>query len=128
MVKQVTKYVATDGTEFSLKTLAEAYERKIAYDASPEGKLEKKYQGQLNTYWYKGLCGNGFQLSSYGVWKIYGEDDNADFSGPHHQPKLATVEGTLEQAIRYAVAHKDYFSWGAGGEIQPLYPDKVIKL
>ena len=38
------------------------------------------------------------------------------------------VEGTLEQAIDFAIKQKDFFQWGAGGRIEKYKPPKIKKL
>ena len=68
------------------------------------------------------------KLSDYGVWKIYGEDPNCDMGGYHHQPLIATVEGTLEKAIEYAVQSTAFYTWGGGGDIRPAKREEPIKL
>jgi hypothetical protein len=52
-----------------------------------------------------------------GVWKILGEDPNCDLGGSHHQPTLATVQGTYGDAVEYALELSGFFSWGGGGDI-----------
>lgn len=54
----------------------------------------------------------------YGTWKIFGEDQNAELSGPHHEPKLKTVTGTYGNVVEYALTLDGFFSWGAGGRIE----------
>lgn len=59
-------------------------------------------------------------LSEYGIWEIRGEDSNAELSGAHHVPKLAIVEGTLDDAIRYAINLPRFWTWGGGGDLYLL--------
>lgn len=49
-----------------------------------------------------------------------GEDPNCDFGGSHYQPELGTVEGRLEDVIRYAVKLPNFYTWGAGGDIEKI--------
>ena len=64
--------------------------------------------------------------SAQGTWQILGEDPNCDLGGPHHQPELATVTGTYENVVDYALTLKGFFSWGGGGRIVPLNPPTNI--
>ena len=67
------------------------------------------------------------KLDEYGRWDIYGEDSNCDFGGSHHVPFLVTLEGKLEDVIRYAVQMERFWIWGGGGDIRPSIRD-VIKV
>ena len=68
------------------------------------------------------------KLEDVRVWDIYGEDPNCDMGGSHHQPYLATVEGSLIKAIEYAVGLTDFYQWGAGGDLKVAKQTKPIKL
>lgn len=68
------------------------------------------------------------KLDDVCVWDIYGEDPNCDMGGAHSQPYLATVEGTLIKAIAYAVELRDFYQWGAGGDLKVAKQTKPIKL
>jgi len=59
-------------------------------------------------------------LDEEGIWKIRGEDPNADMHGSHYQPDLGTVEGKLRDVIMYAVALPSFWSWGGGGNFESL--------
>ena len=59
-------------------------------------------------------------LDENGLWNVKGEDPNCDMGGFHHQPDLGVVEGTLQEALEYGLAHKKFFSWGAGGDIEKI--------
>ena len=63
-------------------------------------------------------------LDEKGLWKVKGEDPNCDMGGSHHQPDLGVVEGTLQEALEYGLAHKDFYSWGGGGDFEKI---KIIK-
>lgn len=67
-------------------------------------------------------------LSDFGKWEILGEDPNCDFAGTHTQPHIAYVEGTLEEAIKYAVKQPRWETWGGGGTIKPIDEKLIIKL
>lgn len=67
------------------------------------------------------------KLDEYGKWDIYGEDLNGDFGGSHHVPFLITLEGKLEDVIRYAVQMERFWTWGGGGDIRPSTRE-VIKV
>ena len=64
-------------------------------------------------------------LQEYGVWQIHGEDSNADLGGHHSNPYLATVEGSLYNAIKYAIALPRFYIWGHGGEIKKIEVKKL---
>jgi hypothetical protein len=66
--------------------------------------------------------------STKGIWRIKGEDPNADLSGPHVRPNLGLVEGTYEEAVEYALTLKGFFSWGRGGSVEPAKIPKVKKI
>lgn len=67
-------------------------------------------------------------LDEYGTWKVEGEDRNPDMGGYHHEPLLGYFEGTLEQVIKKAYTLKDWMTWGAGGSITKIEPEKTTKL
>lgn len=67
-------------------------------------------------------------LREYGIWRIKGEDPNCDFGGHHHQPDLGLVEGFLDEVIDYAVELKSFWTWGAGGTIEPQNIKKIDSL
>jgi hypothetical protein len=69
-----------------------------------------------------------YSLEATRVWDIYGEDSNCDLGGSHSQPHLATVEGTLIKAVEYAVCLKNFYQWGAGGDIREAKQSTPIKL
>jgi hypothetical protein len=60
---------------------------------------------------------NKHKLDEYGIWHIKGEDPNCDWGGPHHQPDLGVMTGTLEEVIREAIELPNFWTWGAGGTI-----------
>lgn len=66
-----------------------------------------------------------YPLNTSGTWRIQGEDPNCDFNGPHHQPDLGVVEGTLSDVIEYAVDLEHYWTWGSGGDITPITVKKI---
>lgn len=59
-------------------------------------------------------------LNEQGLWKIRGEDDNADFGGSHYMPELGIVEGKLKDVINYAVGIPRFWTWGGGGDITKI--------
>lgn len=63
------------------------------------------------------LLGN-YSPNEHGTWKIFGEDQNAELWGPHHEPKLETVTGTYKNVVEYALNLSGFFSWGRGGRIE----------
>jgi hypothetical protein len=68
------------------------------------------------TYSYRALL-QKHKLTDTGVWKVRGEDDNADFGGHHYMPELGMFEGKLEDIIAYAVTIPRFWTWGGGGDI-----------
>lgn len=69
-----------------------------------------------------------YHISDYGIWEILGEETNCDYNGPHHQPHIAYVKGTLEKALLYAVKQPKWKTWGNGGVIKPIPEKLIIKL
>lgn len=63
--------------------------------------------------------------SQEGLWQIFGEDPNCDLGGSHHQPLLATVQGTYAAAVDYALDLPSFFTWGGGGDVRKI---EVIKV
>jgi hypothetical protein len=59
-----------------------------------------------------------YNAEEQGTWNIFGEDQNAELTGPHHEPKLVVVSGTYKNVVEYALTLNDFFSWGRGGRIQ----------
>lgn len=60
-----------------------------------------------------------------GIWHIRGEDPNCDMSGCHSQPSLGYFKGEYRHVIEHALQLRDFFTWGAGGdinliEVQPI--------
>lgn len=80
---------------------------------------ETNYRKYLNTYAGKRLLEN-HSLEEYGTWEIRGEDPNCDFGGHHHQPHLGTVEGTLEEVIKYGANLGNFWQWGGGGDFRKV--------
>lgn len=87
----------------------------------PLSKLEQ-YQ---RTYSYKSLL-EKHGLSEYGTWQIKGEDPNCDWGGHHHQPHIETVEGKLEDVIKYGVELPQFWQWGAGGDFVKVQVTKKL--
>ena len=55
-----------------------------------------------------------------GVWQILGEDPNCDFGGSHHEPALATVQGSYATAVEFALDLPGFITWGGGGKIKKV--------
>ena len=95
--------------------------------------MSNKREQFLSGYNGKSLL-DEYPLTTYGTWRIFGEDSNPDFGGSHHCPELALVEGTLNDIIDYAVALPRFWAWGSGGEIRfvnapvKIVPDTVKKI
>lgn len=62
------------------------------------------------------------------IWDIFGEDPNCDWAGPHHEPRLATVEGTYEEAVAYAQTLPGWKNWGQGGKVVAAKIIPITKL
>lgn len=79
--------------------------------------FKKTYQGQQLL--------KKFTVDTIGIWVVRGEDSNADFGGVHHMPILGYYEGQLFDVINIAVNHKNFWTWGAGGDIELI---RVVKV
>jgi hypothetical protein len=88
---------------------------------------QSNYERYTHTYGFKDLT-NKHSLSDEGVWEIFGEDPNCDWGGHHSNPHLDTVSGKLEDVIRYAVDLRDFWQWGAGGEIKKKTEKKIVNV
>ena len=80
-------------------------------------KVQNHYHSYINSYSGKELL-KKHPMTKHGVWRIYGEDPNCDLGGHHHEPLIATVSGTLQDVIAYAVYHPRFWQWGYGGRIE----------
>lgn len=72
-----------------------------------------------HSFSYRELIKNGFTPESTGNWEVRGETENCDFSGSYPTPLLGFFEGTLKEAIEWAVQQPNWMTWGSGGSIQP---------
>ena len=63
-------------------------------------------------------------LKEYGVWVIKGEDSNPDYHGSHYMPTILYLEGPLDEVIEAAQLHPRFYTWGAGGTIEPIDIEK----
>lgn len=61
-----------------------------------------------------------YPYSKEGIWRIRGEDSNADLGGHHHMPELCLVACTYGEAVDLAVSLSGFWQWGAGGDIQEV--------
>lgn len=121
MVKAVLKYHTTDGKVFD--TAAEAHR----HEESLLPREESNYQKFLKTWNGQKLL-KEHSLTDEGIWEVCGEDPNCDLGGHHYQPYIGTVDGVLEDVIRWAVMQKNFWQWGAGGTIERKRVQKVIKV
>jgi hypothetical protein len=64
-------------------------------------------------------------LEEEGLWRVLGEDPNCDMHGSHYKPEIGFFQGKLENIIEYAVEHKQFWQWGAGGEITKIRSQKI---
>lgn len=67
-----------------------------------------------------------YSLDKDGIWEVYGEDPNCDLGGTHHQPKLGTFKGKLNDVIDVAVDLPGFWQWGAGGNFKLAEPIVVV--
>lgn len=107
-------YTCSDGKEFTDEKLAEKHENELSR------KSDARYEQWTRTYYSGQKLLKAHSLNETGTWRIRGEDPNCDFGGSHYQPELGTVEGRLEDVIRYAVKLPDFYTWGAGGDIEKI--------
>jgi len=113
MVTTKTTYIASDGTEFSSIADAERHDQEI------DARTKEWYECFLKSDHYQNLL-KEHSLTDFGVWNVDGEDCEMRINN-----HLGTVEGTLQQAINWAVSQASWSSWGRGGRIEKL---NVIKL
>lgn len=82
--------------------------------------VERKVKDYLDrTYSGKRLLEH-HSLDEKGLWKVKGEDPNCDMGGYHHQPELGIVDGTLKEALEYAIQHPSFYTWGGGGDFEKV--------
>jgi hypothetical protein len=110
-ITKTVNYTCSDGKTFTDEKLAENHETEITR------KSETRYENWINTsYSGKKLLAK-HSLKEVGIWRIRGEDPNCDMGGAHYMTELGTVEGKLEDVIRYAVKIPNFYTWGSGGDI-----------
>lgn len=71
-----------------------------------------------------------YSANEEGIWEVFGEDENCDLGGPHHQPFLGRFEGRFIDVLTHAVALPAFYTWGGGGEIkkhEPIITHKVVQ-
>lgn len=112
-IKDIDKEIAKLQAE---KEKLEAIEKLPMVEQKVNDYLERTYSG-------KKLLEN-HSLSESGMWQIKGEDPNCDLGGTHYQPDLGVFEGTLKEALKYAVTHPKFYTWGGGGNLSKI---NVIK-
>jgi hypothetical protein len=118
ITKTVT-YTCSDGKEFGTETAAQKHEDELSR------KSEACYEQWLRTSYSGKKLLEKHSLNETGTWRIRGEDPNCDFGGAHYQPDLGTVEGKLDDVIRYAVKLSGFYTWGSGGDITKVEIKKV---
>lgn len=114
-----TVHLCSDGKEFDSIEAAQAHEN------SSKKCAEAAYNNWVHTSYSGKKLLEKHSIDDYGMWKILGEDPNCDFGGHHHNPDLGTVEGRLDDVIRYAVSLDRFFTWGSGGDIVKISVKKV---
>lgn len=113
-MKVKTVYIADDGAQFDTELEAAKYEQSMA---NKDQIAADKY---LNNSYYGQRLAKKHSRSESGTWQIYGEDPNCDFGGHHHTPYLGTVNGTMYDAVKYAVSLPQFYTWGGGGELKKI--------
>ena len=113
-----TKFIAEDGREF------ENEDSCLDYENSLKNTVEYRVNEWLKSHTGRHIL-DSYSLSDYGVWRVLGEDGNADFHGGRQIPYLGTFEGTLNSVIKHAVQLPRFYSWGRGGTIEKI---EVIKV
>lgn len=111
----ITVWVAADGKEFQTQAEAEAYDATL----DKREVAVRKYVDSRQPY-------DKYPPDLYGVWEVRGEDPNCDFGGHHHNPFIGIYQGTYIEVVREVIDHKNFFTWGWGGNIKPY--NKKIKV
>lgn len=78
---------------------------------------QSNFERFRQTYSYRKLI-EEHSLDTVGEWKVFGEDPNPDWGGPHVEPFLGHFKGVLIDVINKAVELPEFWQWGAGGRIQ----------
>lgn len=113
------QYVCSDGEKFDTQASAERHEKELVFSH------ENLRQQFLKSYDGAKLIKN-HALNDFGIWQIYGESSNVDYSGSHHMPLLVTVQGSLHAAIDYAIDLDRFFTYGSGGKITKVVVDFYV--
>lgn len=126
-VTEIKTYRCSDGKTFSDKWAAEDHEQKLndATFSKLYGNISEKAAKWLRTSYSGQRLREKHSLDEEGMWRIRGEDPNCDFSGPHYQPELGTVEGKLRNVVEHAVQMDGFYTWGGGGDITKVSIRKV---
>lgn len=82
------------------------------------------YERFLSTYSGQKLL-EKHSLEDEGTWEVLGEDPNCDLGGHHYQPRLGVYTGKLRDVIEMAVEMGSFWTWGSGGDINPIKVTKV---
>lgn len=116
MSKIKTVYMTSDNKVHA--SIHAATEHQLSIDNSNDD-LVNRY---LESYDYRN---NRYSMNELGLWEVRGEDPNCDFGGHHHQPYICTYNGKFIDALKEAVKHGSWMTWGAGGSIKKIEPIKV---
>lgn len=63
---------------------------------------------------------NPIPLDKVGIFRVRGEDPNAELGGSHYQPELGVFRGKFEDVAAYAVEISGFWQWGSGGSIEEI--------
>ena len=84
-------------------------------EPSPEAIHLRKRQRVIDSMTLPGLPPD---LEERAFWQIHGETQSVDLHGPFHRgPDLGVFEGTLSEAIDWAITQPRFYAWGGGGTI-----------
>ena len=108
-IKDIDKEIAKLQAE---KEKLEAIERLPEIERKVKDYLDRTYSGRKLLEHHS--------LDEKGLWKVKGEDPNCDMGGSHHQPDLGIVDGTLKEALEYAIQHPSFYTWGGGGDFEKI--------
>lgn len=104
-VVKIKVWTTPDNKEFP------SYEE-AKHHAESLDKIKLKFNEFSNSYFGKLLL-KGNNLQTIATWEIRGEGP-ADFSSASNPPYIATVYGSLEKAINYAINNEKFWGYGPG--------------
>lgn len=118
-MERVVTWKTDDGKIFDDPQKARDHEDKLE-----KNRADEQYKDFLDTYSGESLL-KDHSLDEIGIWEVRGEDPNCDMGGVHHNPYIGTVQGCLDDVIKWAVVQPNFWEHGFGGEIEKIYIQKV---